>query len=100
MTIKELCYELYKIDWKLNHGVTFRFEEENLKLYFDCCASFEFDNDYTYNDFVEEYGYEGRLYVCYEEFLDNEYTDKDYIKTLISEEILYQKYLKDIEEDN
>lgn len=99
MTIKELCYELYKIDWKQNHGITLKFEEENLIDYFEGYHLLEFDEDYTYNQFIEDYGYQGILYVCYDEFLDNEYTDKDYIKSLLPE-ALYQKYLKDIEEDN
>ena len=44
----------------------------------------------------KEFGYDGELYVCYDEFLDNEYLEEDYIKELLDNEKLYNKYLEDL----
>jgi len=56
------------------------------------------DTEYTYNDYLEEFGYDGELYVCYEEFLENEYLEDDYICGLLDNEKLIAMYYKDIRE--
>jgi hypothetical protein len=58
------------------------------------------DTEYTYNDYLEEFGYDGELYVCYEEFCDMEYHDKKYMCSLLDNEKLIAMYYKDINTDN
>ena len=94
MNISKLCYELYKIDWKCSHMITKDMEMDNLKNYYDCLI--DDDSEYTYDDFLEEFGYDGELCVRYDEFLDNEYLEEDYIKELLDNEKLYNKYLEDL----
>ena len=96
MNISKLCYELYKIDWKYSH-ITKYTEMDNIKNYYECLITDNIDSkEYTYNDYLEEVGYDGELYVCYDEFLDNEYLEEDYIKELLNNEKLYKNYLEDL----
>lgn len=94
--IKKLCYELYKINWKYHHMITIEREMDSIKDYYENLV--DDDTEYTYNDYLEEFGYNGELYVCYEEFLENEYLEKDYMEELLDNEKLIAMYLKDIKE--
>lgn len=96
MDIKKICYELYKIDWKRLHNITYEKEKEFIKDYYKNLI----DESYTYNDYIEEFGYNGELYVCFEEFCDNEYYDVDYIRTLLDDNDLINLYHKDIDEED
>lgn len=93
--IRKLCYELYKIDWKRRH-ITADIEMDNIKDYYE--GLIDYDTDYTYEDYVSEFGYNGYLYVCYEEFCEYEYPSKDYICGLLDNGKLIQMYLEDIGE--
>lgn len=98
--ISKLCYELYKVDWKRNHMITADREMDSIKDYYAFLMA-EDDEDvnvftYTYNDYLEEFGYDGELYVCYEEFLETEYLEDDYICGLLKSEKLIAMYHKDI----
>ena len=94
--ISRLCYELYKIDWKHSHMITKEREMNSVKDYYENLA--DDDAEYTYDDYLEEFGYDGELYVCYEEFLDNEYLEEDYICGLLDNDELINMYRKDIKE--
>ena len=94
--ISKLCYELYKVDWKHSHMITAEREMDSIKDYYEGLV--DSDTEYTYNDYLEEFGYDGELYVCYEEFLDAEYLDEDYICSLLDNENLIDMYRKDIKE--
>lgn len=95
--ISKLCYELYKVDWKHSH-ITKDREMDTIKDYYEGLV--ECDIDYTYEDYLEEFGYNGELYVCYEEFCDEEYYDKEYICKLLEDQALINLYYADIEDDN
>ena len=89
--IKNISYELYKEDWKKAHGITLEIEKNNIKDYF---ANLEESNvKYSYNDFLNEFGYNGELYAGYEEFCKNEYQDENYMKKLLNNERLINLYL-------
>lgn len=93
--IKKLCYELYKIDWKRKH-ITFDIEMDNIKDYYDGLVDDGY-TDYTYEDYVCEFGYNGRLYACYEEFLEEEYLDTFYMIGLLdNNDKLVQAYFDDV----
>ena len=101
MTIKEKAYQLYKLDWLNSHGYTM---EDIIYRVMSILDENDFDfknfnmsgNDARYVlDLLEEIGFNGEIYVCYDEFIDNEYQDKDYIKTLLNNEELFEEYLEE-----
>ena len=96
MNIRKLCYELYKIDWKHSHMITKEREMDSIKDYYE--GLIDNDIEYTYEDYIEAFGYDGELYVCYEEFCDAEYYDVDYMRTLLDNDKLINIYHEDIEE--
>ena len=93
--MKKLCYELYKIDWKKSHGITEKQEMDVVKGYFETQMSPDADEDYLFEEYLEDVGYGGELYVCFDEFVESEYADKKYIKTLLDNHHLYNLYLAD-----
>ena len=97
MDIRKLCYELYKIDWKHSHMITKEREMDSIKDYYE--GLIDNDSEYTYEDYIEEFGYDGELYVCYEEFCDVEYYDVDYMRTLLDNDKLINIYHEDIKEE-
>ena len=96
MDIRKLCYELYKIDWKHSH-ITKEREMDSIKDYYEGLV--DNDSEYTYEDYIEEFGYNGELYVCFEEFCDAEYYNVDYMRTLLDNDKLINIYHEDIEEE-
>lgn len=100
--ISKLCYELYKIGWKQYH-IDVERERKSIKDYYAFLME-EDDEDinvftYTYNDYLEEFGYDGELYVCYEEFCETEYLEEDYIRVLLNDEQLLAMYYEDIKQE-
>ena len=93
--ISRLCYELYKVDWKHSHMITAEREMDSIKDYYEGLTDMD-DTEYTYNDYLEEFGYNGELYVCYEEFLETEYLMEDYICSLLDNAELIAMYHEDI----
>lgn len=92
--IKKLCYELYKIDWKHSHGITYQMEMDEIKNYYS-----DFQNsvsNYTFDDYINDYGYAGMLYVCFDEFCENEYLDETYMCELLDDKNLIQIYYHNI----
>lgn len=96
----KLCYELYKVDWKHSHMITAEREMDSIKDYYEGLIDLNNDEEYTYNDYLEDFGYDGELYVCYEEFCDMEYHDKEYMCSLLDNEVLIAMYYKDINTDD
>ena len=96
MDIRKLCYELYKIDWKHSH-ITKEREMDSIKDYYEGLV--DNDSEYTYEDYIEEFGYNGELYVCFEEFCDAEYYNVEYMRTLLDNDRLINIYHEDIEEE-
>lgn len=82
MNIKKVAYEKYKLDWMLSHGYTLKDLVSELSYYIeesneDCATVFDV--------WESDYGFNGEIWVCYEEFLDNEYQDKEYMQTILSD---------------
>lgn len=97
MHIAHLCYELYKLAWEQDHKITRTKKKAALLDYYKNFA----DNDfgYTFEDYLDEFGYDGEIYVCYDEFLDNEYLDDEYMHTLLKGQTkLIKLYDKDVED--
>lgn len=94
MSIKELAYTLYKLDWMRRISYDMK-RDFVLNYYID--SKIVPSSSATLQETLEEFGFDGELYVCYEEFLESEYLDKEYIEILLPRE-QYKEYLKDIEE--
>ena len=94
MTIRELAYELYKMDWmrRISCGI----QMEVLKEYYQ--ETTEEDREvYTFEDYVLEYGYSGQLYVGFNEFLRAEYLDEFYMKSIFyKNDKLFKEYQEDL----
>lgn len=95
MNIKKIAYELYKTDWTNTH-ITSKEKIEVLRDYY--LGLVEDEIVYSFDDYLEEFGYFGKLYVCFNEFCEIEYLMEDYMKELLKEEALIKLYLEDITE--
>lgn len=91
MKIYHLAYELYKLDWMRRISSDRRMDA--LKDYYDGLVD---EDEYTFDDYIEEFGYNGELYACFEEFYTNEYFDKFYMKQLLDNDKLYAEYEEDL----
>lgn len=94
MSIDELCYRLYKIDWLERIGTERRLEV--LRDYFE-----EGEGE-PYSEYFDERGYQGEIYAGYEEFLDNEFKDEEYMDSLLKREGLkehYHEYINQMERE-
>lgn len=53
--------------------------------------------DYTYEDYLDTFGYHGKMYASYNEFLHTEYLQKKYINALLmNDEELVSMYREDV----
>lgn len=80
--ITNLCYDLYKEDWLSNHINTNSRKNALRDWYLE--TDTEDREYYTFADYIDENGYCGELYVCYDEFMENEFLDKDYMQLLLA----------------
>lgn len=95
---KKRCYELYQLDWMMTHGYSLQDAFNMLREgYAEGCASGNIDggtgcdNDFDMlEDYFEEQGFNGELFVCEEEFYEAEYLDTDYMEYLLPKEMLIQ----------
>lgn len=94
MTIRELAYELYKMDWM--RRISCDIQMDTLKDYYQ--ETTEEDREvYTFEDYVLEYGYSGQLYVGFNEFLRAEYLDEFYMKSIFyKNDKLFKEYQEDL----
>lgn len=89
MTFKQMCYEFYKYQWKQENGITAEDDKALLQEYY---SDVTFDRDaYTFEDYLNDVGYNGSLYACFGEFCENEYLDDDYMQNLLND-TLYGVY--------
>lgn len=77
--LKRELYETYKQEW-CDENISPEIAEETRKEYEDEKAEYGEDFEYSsFEEYIEDVGYGGLLYVCYEEFLDCEYKDTDWL---------------------
>ena len=73
---KRFCYDLYKLDWVNGHV--------SIELQLDTRVKwFNEDGETPFEQWVEEHGYEGQIYVGYAEFLDTEFLSPEYMEYLL-----------------
>jgi hypothetical protein len=95
---KKRCYELYQLDWMMTHGYSLQDAFNILRNgYAESCASGDIDGGTDYNDdfdvieeYFEEQGFCGEIFVCEDEFYDCEYQDTEYMEYLLPEDMLEQ----------
>lgn len=91
MSIQEALYELYKIDWLHSHMITAERQMDVVRQYY--CAVKSGDVDCSLTECIEEYGYDGELYACFDEFMENEYEDVAYIRQLCCNDQMFDDYI-------
>lgn len=93
--VRGLAYDLYKLDWEQQHNINTQIKMDNIQNYYDeirhCNKS---KASYTYNEYLEEFGYNGELYSSFDEFIDNEYQDEEYMRSILNDEN-YNLYIND-----
>ena len=92
LSIAEIIYELYKIDWVATH-ITQK-QREKVELEYKEYVE-HFNDEVTFEGYLEQYGYDGEIYASFKEFLENEYQDTEYVESLMRE--LIRLYNLDIE---
>ena len=98
MKFKRRCYELYQLDWMMTHGYSLQDAFNILREgYAEGCAEGEIDggtgcdDDFDYmEEYFEEQGFNGCIFVCEEEFYDCEYQDVGYMEYLLPTDMLKQ----------
>ena len=93
MTISELGYELYKIDWE--RRISAERKQDVWKNYYQDANI----KDYPFLKYFEDVGYDGELYVWYDEFLNAEYLNELYMKELFDNDELFAEYQKDLKDN-
>lgn len=97
MTIANLCYELYKVDWE--DRISTEQKMTALREYYDEITENDINpTDYLFEDFLSEYGYDGDYPVCFQEFMDNEFLDTEYMESLLTPK-QFVDYIHYIEEN-
>ena len=96
MNIKEKAYEKYKFRWLFDHGYTL---EDVLKSAYEIMTEEDIDTEDVLVESFEEFGLNGEIYVCFDEFVDNEYQDTEIMESLLGgpSSDLYREYLNDIQ---
>lgn len=96
--IAQIAYEKYQLDWMKNHNCSL----EELINHLDSIwnESFSYDEGNlspgeAFATFEEDCGFNGSLYVCFDEFLNAEYTDSGYMEYLLNEDE-FSSYQEDI----
>lgn len=95
---KRRCYELYQLDWLMTHGYSLQDVINVLREgYAECCSSnlinqhTDWDEDFdSVEEYFEEQGFNGTMFVCEDEFYDCEYQDTEYMEYLLTEDMLAQ----------
>ena len=75
-------YEMYKADWMRRISADEVIEEVVNFWYAFKDDEPMYANEYDFADWVEENGYSGTLYVCFDEFCGSELWDKEYMRDL------------------
>jgi len=88
------AYELYKMDWvsRLPQETLMESCREYVRSIVSSIQSGEPIHDSNYADYLFENGYNGSIYVCFDEFIDAEYRDLEYMTELLQDDALVDVY--------
>ena len=101
-SISERAYDKYCLDWMMSNGISLKDAFNVLREgYTQGCADGDIDggtscyDDFNYIEtYFEEQGFNGSIFVCYDEFINTEYGMAAYMKDLLTERE-YLEYLAD-----
>ena len=96
--IAQIAYEKYQLDWMKNHNCSLEELVNHLDSIWNERFSYDEENispGEAFATFEEDYGFNGSLYVCFDEFFNAEYTDSEYMEYLLSEDE-FSSYQEDI----
>lgn len=98
LMLRKLAYQLYKQDWIETHTTANMrlFALRDYGLYKLECREID-EEPMSFEAYINEYGYNGSLYVCYREFVDCEYLDRKYIEELLHDDVLIEMYRQDVD---
>ena len=99
--ISKVAYQRYKDDWIATHTSESdrRQAQAEYLEYQEECNRLDQEAD-SFDEWIEDVGYGGSIYVCYDEFCDIEYHDKAYMRDLLVDKALVALYYRDIESDD
>lgn len=92
--IRQKAYKKYQHDWMISHGIG---EDALNKVIQEYVADTKEDcPEMAFSEWLFEHGFDGSIWVCYDEFLGTEYQDKEYMVYLLTEDeyALYKADLK------
>lgn len=95
-SLQKAAYERFKLWWMIQHGYSIN---ELLSLYSDFWGEVEADSE-GYDDFrafIEDTGFNGEIWPCFNEFLVTEFRDVSLMYQLLGHEE-YNTYLLHIQE--
>lgn len=88
------AYERFKLHWMIHHGYTIH---DLLDKYSEYWGEVEADEEgmCDFWDFLEETGFGGELWPCFNEFLDTEWREEALMQSILSTEQyhLYKTYV-------
>ena len=88
------AYELYKADWMSRISTERRLDLIRNHIQ-ESILEFPNETEYTsLEEYIEDVGFNGELYVCYDEFLNAEYKDEEYMRELFSNDYIFNAYKK------
>ena len=94
---RKLCYQLYKVDWEYTHLFGRDSKMDAIKNFFEeTHLAVDGSDDYSYEEYIEQFGYNGEFYVSFDEFCTNEYLEEEYIRKLLDNKALIELYEKDL----
>ena len=91
MNIKKRVYERYQTWWMMSHDI----KVTDISLLADEWRA-DAEEYQTFADYIEEQGFDGSIWACFEEFISAEYLDMEFVSMLLPEDALYKEYLKDL----
>ncbi|MFR5030377.1 MAG: hypothetical protein ACLUCI_03410 [Blautia hansenii] len=96
-TIDVIAYKKYQQDWIKNHNFSNTFMSEIQQEYLEYKAEYYPHSVYTFQEYLDNYGFHGNCYASINEFRNIEYQDAVYMNSLLTEEE-YSQYLMDVSE--
>ena len=94
-TIDVIAYRRYQEDWIKRQNFSKEFMVKIQKEYMECKREYYQNDTYTFQEYLDDNGFQGSCYVCIDEFRGAEYLDAVYMNDLLSAEE-YQTYLEDM----
>lgn len=94
-TTDVIAYKKYQADWVKRQNFSKEFMVKIQKEYMECKREYYQNDTYTFQEYLDDNGFQGSCYVCIDEFRGVEYLDAVCMNSLLSSEE-YTQYLNDV----